>query len=286
MTFCVRCKTDKNDDQFSPSELKEAGPWCRDCKNFNSRAKAAKARAEKEKIKKIEEEKKAALLAEGKKKCFECEVILDQSAYTEHQFNFKYGRCHNCLLDFNRINYQNHQEIRKQNALIYYYKSEELVNSEATLEEIIKIREERAKQKVKDREDKKPAQELRSLISAQIRKALTRTNGNKNGQSFLAALEYSSMDLKEHIEKQFSLPGNEWMNWDNRGTYHSNTWKDDDYNTWVWHLDHIIPQSDLPYTSMEEENFKKCWALENLRPYSAKQNVIDGANRTRHQKVG
>jgi hypothetical protein len=28
---------------------------------------------------------------------------------------------------------------------------------------------------------------------------------------------------------------------------------------------------------MEDENFKKCWSLENLRPYSAKQNIIDGA---------
>lgn len=28
---------------------------------------------------------------------------------------------------------------------------------------------------------------------------------------------------------------------------------------------------------MEDEEFKKCWALSNLRPYSAKQNIIDGA---------
>lgn len=27
---------------------------------------------------------------------------------------------------------------------------------------------------------------------------------------------------------------------------------------------------------MEDENFKKCWALSNLRPLSAKQNVLDG----------
>jgi hypothetical protein len=49
----------------------------------------------------------------------------------------------------------------------------------------------------------------------------------------------------------------------------------------VWNLDHIIPQSDLPFVSMEEENFKKCWALINLRPYSAKQNLIDGNRRNR-----
>jgi hypothetical protein len=47
--------------------------------------------------------------------------------------------------------------------------------------------------------------------------------------------------------------------------------------------DHIIPQSKLQYTSMKDENFKKCWSLENLRPLSAKQNVIDGATRIRHK---
>jgi hypothetical protein len=32
---------------------------------------------------------------------------------------------------------------------------------------------------------------------------------------------------------------------------------------------------------MTDENFQKCWALKNLRPYSAKQNVIDGTGRLR-----
>jgi len=33
---------------------------------------------------------------------------------------------------------------------------------------------------------------------------------------------------------------------------------------------------------MENEAFKECWALTNLRPYSAKQNIIDGSTRIRH----
>jgi hypothetical protein len=74
------------------------------------------------------------------------------------------------------------------------------------------------------------------------------------------------------------------MNWDNQGVYNAKTWNDEDQSTWKWQIDHIIPQSDLPYYSMEDENFKKCWALENLRPLSAKQNVLDGTRRTRHKK--
>lgn len=74
-----------------------------------------------------------------------------------------------------------------------------------------------------------------------------------------------------------------WMSWSNYGKYNSKTWDDNDQSTWTWQIDHIIPQSCLPYTSMENDNFKRCWALENLRPYSSKQNFIDGVTKIRHK---
>lgn len=64
------------------------------------------------------------------------------------------------------------------------------------------------------------------------------------------------------------------MNWNNHGVYRSSTWNDQDPSTWTWQIDHIIPQSKLPYDSMEHFNFKKCWDLTNLRPLSAKLNVL------------
>jgi hypothetical protein len=97
-------------------------------------------------------------------------------------------------------------------------------------------------------------------------------------------------EMKYHIEDLFSAPynltrdGKVWMTWENWGKYDPKTWDDNDPSTWTWQLDHIIPQSDLPYTSMQDENFKKCWSLENLRPLSAKQNFLDGVRRTRHAK--
>ena len=72
------------------------------------------------------------------------------------------------------------------------------------------------------------------------------------------------------------------MTWNNWGVYLSKTWKDDDQSTWKWNVDHIIPQSMLPFTSITDENFKKCWSLKNLRPLNAKQNVLDGATKIRH----
>jgi hypothetical protein len=92
-------------------------------------------------------------------------------------------------------------------------------------------------------------------------------------------LSYTIEELKLHLEKQFES----WMNWDNYGIYKSKLWDDDDQSTWRWQIDHIIPQSNFLYTSMEDENFSKCWDLNNLRPYSAKQNCIDGATRVRHK---
>lgn len=86
-------------------------------------------------------------------------------------------------------------------------------------------------------------------------------------------LPYTIQDLKQYLEKQFEP----WMNWNNWGKYNSKTWNDWDSTTWTWQIDHIVPQSVLIYSSMEDEEFKKCWVLENLRPLSAKQNISDGA---------
>jgi hypothetical protein len=69
------------------------------------------------------------------------------------------------------------------------------------------------------------------------------------------------------------------MTWDNQGKYDRKNWDDNAPTTWTWNIDHIIPHSSLPYSSMEDDNFKKCWALNNLRPLSAKQNLIDGNRR-------
>ena len=125
-----------------------------------------------------------------------------------------------------------------------------------------------------------PMYKLRSMISKSIGVALRRINPlGKNGQSCMKYLPYSILELKVHLEKQFEP----WMNWKNHGAYVERKWDDNDSSTWRWNVDHIIPQSTLPFLTMDEENFHKCWALENLRPYNAKQNILDGASRIRHK---
>ena len=116
---------------------------------------------------------------------------------------------------------------------------------------------------------------LRAVISKAIYNALFLFGGSKSGHSIMEYLSYSIQELKDHLEKLFEP----WMTWQNYGNFKLKNWDDNDQMTWMWNIDHIIPQSKLLYTSMEDENFKKCWALSNLRPYSAKQNIIDGNRR-------
>lgn len=123
----------------------------------------------------------------------------------------------------------------------------------------------------RERLAKMPECKLRLKISNMIRFALKKLGSNKNNCSCLTFLPYTIQELKEYLEKLFEP----WMSWDNWGQYKIATWNDNDKSTWTWNLDHIIRQADLPYTSMEDENFKKCWSLENLRPYSAKQNIYE-----------
>ncbi len=126
-----------------------------------------------------------------------------------------------------------------------------------------------------------PEFRLRKNISNIVNLYITRNGGKKNGKTHSKYMPWTYAELATHLESLFEP----WMSWDNYGAYSANTWIDGDESTYKWSIDHIIPQADLPYDSMDHPNFKKCWALENLRPLSAKQNLLDGANRTRHKKA-
>lgn len=130
------------------------------------------------------------------------------------------------------------------------------------------------KNRKKNRQNLDINQKIRCNISRSISKKI-----RKNGTMF-KHLSYSFQELKEHLESQFET----WMDWNNYGIYNPKNWDDNNAATWRWQVDHIIPHSEFPYTSMNDENFKKCWALDNLRPYSAKQNILDGTNKIRHKK--
>lgn len=95
---------------------------------------------------------------------------------------------------------------------------------------------------------------LSLCVSAQIRHCL---KGNKNGRHWEELVNYTLKQLKQHLESLFQ-PG---MNWNNYGK---------------WHIDHKIPISVFNIVSYDCKDFKECWALHNLQPLWAKDNMSKG----------
>jgi hypothetical protein len=65
---------------------------------------------------------------------------------------------------------------------------------------------------------------------------------------------YSAEQLKEHLEKRFK----DDMSWENYGE---------------WHIDHIKPISSFVFESVDDEEFKECWSLDNLQPMWGVENI-------------
>lgn len=99
---------------------------------------------------------------------------------------------------------------------------------------------------------------LKSNISSAINRELKRRLSDKNSKSTFSFLPYTVDDLIKHLESLFQP----WMNWQNYGN-----------KAGMWCIDHRYPDSSFNYKSVEDEEFKKCWALENLQPMEYIENI-------------
>ena len=96
-------------------------------------------------------------------------------------------------------------------------------------------------------------------LTAHMRTLMHRALGKaKAGRSWRTFVDYTLEELMTHLERQF-LHG---MTWENKGD---------------WHIDHIIPRSSFEYSSPDDQEFKKCWALSNLQPLWAVDNIRKNA---------
>jgi hypothetical protein len=98
-----------------------------------------------------------------------------------------------------------------------------------------------------------PHFKLKCNISTSIWTRLRKRLSSKKGKSTWNFLPYTVDDLIQHLEELFA----EGMSWDNYGK---------------WHVDHKKPDSLFNYKNVDDEEFQKCWALENLQPLWAKDN--------------
>jgi 5-methylcytosine-specific restriction endonuclease McrA len=96
-------------------------------------------------------------------------------------------------------------------------------------------------------------------VSSMIRICLKKNNGSKGGRSWTSCVGYTLEELMTHLERKFAPE----MSWSNFGTY--------------WELDHVIPKIWYRYSSPQDEEFRKCWALKNLQPLTKTQNSSKGS---------
>lgn len=180
--------------------------------------------------------------------------------------------------EYNRNNKEKITDKRK----IYYNKNKLQILSQ--VKKYIKNNKEKVNNQ-KNRYEKNrmaidPCFKIRKLISKAINSSLRYNGTSKNRLSSWKNLPYTKEELKQYLESLFEP----WMNWQNHGSYRADTWDDNNSTTWKWQIDHLEPKSDFYFENMKCEEFSRCWALSNLRPYSAKQNWLDGATKIRHRK--
>lgn len=105
---------------------------------------------------------------------------------------------------------------------------------------------------------------LKGRLNSNMASAINHSlHGNKAGRHWEALVGYSLEDLIKHLEKEFT----DGMSWANRDE---------------WHLDHKIPQSVANFTKPEHEDFRRCWALKNLQPMWAVENISKSDKLTKH----
>lgn len=103
-----------------------------------------------------------------------------------------------------------------------------------------------------------PSFAIRERMTAHIGLAL---RGRKGGLSWEKIVGYSLADLMQHLERQF-LPG---MTWENRAE---------------WHIDHIVPLVGFKFDGPDDPEIARAWALSNLRPLWAGENIRKSGSRT------
>jgi hypothetical protein len=303
MKKCCCCKIEKDLFEFSNSQLLKNSSKCRACvsaynreyrKNQDKEAVAAYQKQYREdnkeelaeKRKEYYQDNKPEINARNKQYYQDNKEAMDEYYKNYRETNKEelaekrkeyYQENRDEILEEKKIYQQENKEVIAEKKKIYYQDNKDYFREYARTHQ-------------KERLQNDPEYKIHRNISRLVNFGLKANGASKAGESVEPNLPASFQEMKCHLEDRFpatynlTRDGKVWMNWNNWGRYDPKTWDDNDPSTWTWQIDHIIPRSDLPYTSMQDENFKKCWALENLRPLSAKQNWLDGVRRTRHKK--
>ncbi len=198
------------------------------------------------------------LKTETHKKCTKCEKALPLSDFYFCSSNKDkhHNTCKNCASKNSKQWRANNKERMKSNIERWRANNKEKLRRIRKEWRINNIeRDKQSKKRYRDRIIKIPERKLNQRISELICKSLKR--GSKGGRHWETLVGYTINELKEHLEKQFR-PG---MSWNNYG---------------MWHIDHKKPKTSFDFKSPDDDGFKQCWALGNLQPLWAKDNINKG----------
>ena len=98
-----------------------------------------------------------------------------------------------------------------------------------------------------------PLYKLISNFRTAIYQVLKESNVDKN-KHYFDILQYTPEQLITHLESQFK----DTMSWDNYGE---------------WHVDHKLPITHFNIVEMGDDEFMKCWSLDNLQPMWGVENI-------------
>ena len=105
----------------------------------------------------------------------------------------------------------------------------------------------------KTRKHNDPTYKLIANFRTAIYTVLKENNMDKYGHYF-DILRYSPEELVVHLENQFT----EGMEWDNYGE---------------WHVDHRLPITSFKFKEVGDNEFMRCWELNNLQPMWGDENI-------------
>jgi predicted transcriptional regulator len=105
----------------------------------------------------------------------------------------------------------------------------------------------------RNRKARDPLYKLISNFRTAIYTVLKESNVDKYGHYF-DILQYTPEQLISHLENKFT----DKMSWDNYGE---------------WHVDHKLPITYFNISEMGDEEFMRCWSLDNLQPMWGIENI-------------
>lgn len=96
-------------------------------------------------------------------------------------------------------------------------------------------------------------------LSARVRCGMRRDlRTKKGGRQWESLVGYTVAELMRHLEARFA-PGMGW------------------HNLSKWHVDHVRPLASFSFSSVDDPEFRAAWALTNLQPLWAEDNLRKGS---------